>query len=216
MSLLVDSRYRFKAPAHRALSIIDLAVISLAFVFVSADLGQAQTAPRHADQGQVSKGSQHANQGQVRKGSHRADQDQVRKGSHRADQGQVRKGSRRAAQRDARNGRNGISPRVSTQGSPNQYDGSWTVSVQGGAGICQGHSLTYAVQIRNGQIFYGGGDGSVSGRVSPSGAAFVRVVSGDRSGTGSGRMSSRASGSGTFQGQAGGSPCSGSWRAGRA
>jgi hypothetical protein len=204
MSLLVDLRYPFNAAAHRVLSIIDLAVISLAFVFVSADLGHAQTAPRRADQSQVSKGSQHANQGQVRKGSHRADQDQVRKGS------------RRAAQRDARNARNRTSPRTSTQGSPNPYDGSWSVTVQGGAGICQGHSLTYAVQIRNGQIFYGGGDGSVSGRVSPSGAAFVRVVSGDRSGTGSGRMSSRASGSGTFQGQAGGSPCSGTWRAGRA
>jgi hypothetical protein len=55
----------------------------------------------------------------------------------------------------------------------------------------------------------------VSGRVSPSGAAFVRLVSGDRSGNASGRLSG-SSGGGSFQGQMNGGPCSGSWRAGRA
>lgn len=145
--------------------------------------------------------------GHAQSSSRGAEQGQVKKASPNANKGsQVASKSRKAKRRLAKR-----------PGAPanNQFDGSWTVSLHGGAGECRGHSLTYGVQIRNGNIGYAGGDASVTGRVTASGGVSVRVVSGDRMGTASGRLS-RSSGGGTFQGQVGGSPCSGNWSAGRA
>jgi hypothetical protein len=94
------------------------------------------------------------------------------------------------------------------------FDGSWTVSVQGRSGSCAGANTSYNLQIVNNNVRYYGGDAQVSGRVSPGGAVFVRVVSGDRSASGSGRLRGNI-GSGTFRGYAQGGPCAGSWTAQR-
>jgi hypothetical protein len=145
-----------------------------------------------------------ANGGQAQTALGRADQDKVLLRGHDLDQAYARQG--RAARRAKK--------RHPAQVGRNAFDGSWTVSLRGTAGLCAGHSLTYVVQVRNGHISYRGGDAAVSGSVSPSGGTFVRIVSGDRSGTASGRLSGR-SGGGSFQGQAGGSQCSGSWGAHR-
>jgi hypothetical protein len=157
--------------ARLLLSTIVLAAISLAFVFASADPGQAKTDPN--DQPQVHKKSHHV-----------AD---TRKGKHAHKPGAV----------------------------PSPYDGGWTVSLSGTTGECQGHSLTYMIQVRNGRVSYGGGDASLSGRISPNGATSIRVSSGDRIGNASGHVS-RSSGGGSFEGQVSGKPCSGSWKAAHA
>jgi hypothetical protein len=180
--------------AYRVLSTTAVAAISLGFVFIFADLAQAQT------------GSQRGDQGQVRKGTQRTDQGQVRKSAQRATQGkQVRKGTQNKTRTAAK---------APAQASTNDHDGSWSVSLRGASGACAGHSLSYAVQVRNGNISYSGGDGSASGRVSPSGGVSFHVVSGDRTANGSGRVS-RTSGGGSWQGQAGGTTCTGSWGASR-
>jgi len=90
------------------------------------------------------------------------------------------------------------------------YDGSWSVSVQGRSGSCAGAATSYNLQIVNNSVRYYGGDAQVSGRVSRGGAVFVRVVSGDRSASGSGRLRGN-SGSGTFRGYAQGGACAGTW-----
>jgi hypothetical protein len=170
------------------------ATISLGFVFIFPDLGQAQTPSQRGDQGQVHKGTQRTDQGQSRKSVQRATQGK-----------QVRKG----AQNKSR-----TATRVPAQAGANNYDGSWSVSFRGGSGACAGHAMSYAVQIRNGNISYGGGDGSGSGHVNPGGALSFHVVSGDRSANGSGHISG-SSGGGSWRGQAGGAPCAGSWVASR-
>src|SRR5689334_16273692 len=93
-------------------------------------------------------------------------------------------------------------------------DGSWNVVVSGQSGACQGGSYQYAIQIANGIIHYPGTDARITGRVSPKGAVFVRVSTGDRSAIGSGRMS-RNVGSGSFRGQSSSGSCAGVWRAQR-
>jgi len=90
------------------------------------------------------------------------------------------------------------------------YDGSWTVSVSGRSGTCAGVNTSYNLQIINNSVHYYGGDARVSGRVSPGGAVYVRVVSGDRSAAGSGRLRGNT-GSGTFRGYAQGGACAGTW-----
>ena len=90
------------------------------------------------------------------------------------------------------------------------YDGSWTVSVSGRSGTCAGANTSYNLQIINNSVHYYGGDAQVSGRVSRGGAVYVRVVSGDRSAAGSGRLRGNT-GSGTFRGYAQGGACAGTW-----
>lgn len=90
------------------------------------------------------------------------------------------------------------------------YDGSWSVSVQGRSGSCAGANASYNLQIINSVVHYYGGDARVSGRVNRGGGVFVRVVSGDRSANGSGRLRGNT-GSGTFRGYAQGGACSGTW-----
>jgi len=90
------------------------------------------------------------------------------------------------------------------------YDGAWTVSVAGRSGSCAGANTAYNLQIVNNNVRYYGGDAQVSGRVGAGGGVVVRVVSGDRSAVGSGRLRGNV-GSGTFRGHAQGGPCAGTW-----
>jgi hypothetical protein len=90
------------------------------------------------------------------------------------------------------------------------YDGSWNVAVYGQSGSCQGGVYQFSVQIVNGSISYVGGDASVSGRVSSSGAVSVSIVTSDRSAIGSGRLS-RHNGSGTYRGRSSTGLCAGTW-----
>ena len=94
------------------------------------------------------------------------------------------------------------------------FDGSWSVTVTGRSGSCAGNSLSYGLQIRNGNIYYSGGDARVSGHVSPKGAVYVHVSSANGSGSGSGRLS-RSSGGGHFRGTTSNGPCAGTWFAQR-
>jgi hypothetical protein len=90
------------------------------------------------------------------------------------------------------------------------YDGNWSVAVYGQSGSCQGGSYQFPVQIVNGNIHHVGGDASVSGRVSSSGAVAVRIATSERSAIGAGRLS-RSYGSGTFRGRSSAGLCSGTW-----
>jgi len=124
---------------------------------------------------------------------------------YHAYQHQGRKGSRHAA--STRKG----APNA-PKGNATAHDGSWSVSIYAS---CEGRaspSLGFTVHVRNGNISYSGGDASVSGRVSPNGATFAHVSSGDRQANASGHLST-SSGGGAFRGQAAGSPCTGTWRA---
>jgi hypothetical protein len=185
--------------AYRVLSAA-VAAVSLGIGFTCPDLGQAQTASQRGDQSQTHKGSPRPDQGQARKSAQRATQGK-----------QVRKGT----QKDRNKTAGKVPPsKAPAQAAANAFDGSWSVSLRGASGACAGHSMSYSAQIRGGNISYSGGDASASGHVTPSGAVSFHVVSGDRSANGSGRIS-RTSGGGSFQGQAGGTPCSGSWSASR-
>jgi hypothetical protein len=90
------------------------------------------------------------------------------------------------------------------------FDGSWSVTVSGQSGSCAGGSYNYALQIRNGNVYYNGGDARVSGHVNPNGAVYVHVSSSNGSGVGSGRLS-RSSGGGYFRGSTQNGPCAGTW-----
>jgi hypothetical protein len=90
------------------------------------------------------------------------------------------------------------------------YDGAWAVELTGRTEGCMG-TARYTLTISNGRISYGGGDASVSGRVSPNGMVAVRIItSSGQSGVGSGRLS-RSYGSGTFRGHSSSGLCAGSW-----
>ena len=90
------------------------------------------------------------------------------------------------------------------------YDGSWSVSVSGRSGACAGGNYAYNVQIVNGSVRYYGGDAQISGRVSPNGAVFVRVVSANGNAAGSGRLRSNTGG-GSFRGHSSQGACAGTW-----
>lgn len=92
------------------------------------------------------------------------------------------------------------------------YDGSWSVLIRTHRGPCD-PSYRYGVFISNG-IVSGGGGGSVSGRVSNSGAVSVCVSSGAGRACGGGRLRGN-SGGGSWSGNGGQGACSGSWSASR-
>jgi hypothetical protein len=182
--------------AHRVLSTAAAAAISLGFVFVCPDLGQAQT------------GSQRGDQSQTHKGSPRPDQGQARKSAQRATQGkQVRKGTQYNQKE-----RNRTASKAPAQAGATDHDGTWSVSVHGSSGACAGHAMSYSVQVRGGSI--SGADGAASGHVTPGGAVSFHVAAGDRTANGSGHLS-RTSGGGSWQGQGSGVTCAGSWGATR-
>jgi len=66
-----------------------------------------------------------------------------------------------------------------------KFDGNWSLVVYTRSGPCDA-SYRFAGQIVNGAVVYGGGGVQVYGRVSPNGAAHLRVSSGSAYAVGSG------------------------------
>jgi hypothetical protein len=90
------------------------------------------------------------------------------------------------------------------------FDGEWSVVIITRKGDCEG-SVRYPIRIANGFLHNAGfAPVDISGRVGGSGAITVRVAFGDKSASGSGRLSG-ASGSGSWSGGA----CRGVWTAER-
>jgi hypothetical protein len=94
-----------------------------------------------------------------------------------------------------------------------KFDGNWSVVVVTRSGPCDA-SYRFSGQIVNGAIVYSGGSINLFGRVRPSGAAYLRVSSGEGFATASGHLSA-TNGSGTWYGSSSGSRCSGTWSAAR-
>jgi hypothetical protein len=91
-----------------------------------------------------------------------------------------------------------------------RYDGMWSVSIVTEKGDCD-RGYRYPVRISHGVLANGGSDPfDITGKVAASGAIIVTVSHGDRSATGTGRLSGN-SGEGLWQGGA----CSGTWTAER-
>jgi len=95
------------------------------------------------------------------------------------------------------------------------FDGPWSVTVVTRSGQCEG-SYRYGVLISGGRVSYlGGGGVAVSGRVSPSGAVSVSVAASGNRAHGTGRLSARGTGGGTWRGSGPSGACAGSWSASR-
>lgn len=93
------------------------------------------------------------------------------------------------------------------------YDGEWSVTIVTQQGSCD-RAYRYGVQIVDGNIVYGGGGISLSGRVSRTGSVRVAVAGGDQRANGSGRLA-RNRGGGNWNGASSSSRCSGYWTAER-
>ena len=93
--------------------------------------------------------------------------------------------------------------------TPN-YDGLWSVTIMTQKGNCDA-SYRYPVRISNGAVQNDGPSLiNVSGKVGGNGAVTVLVSAGDKSATGTGRLSGKAGG-----GQWSGAGCGGHWEAER-
>jgi hypothetical protein len=92
------------------------------------------------------------------------------------------------------------------------YDGHWSVLIVTQKGTCD-RAYRYPVKIDNGSVGYAGESSfNVSGKVGPNGTVTVTVSRGDKSATGTGRMSA-TDGSGIWTAATG--ECSGTWTAER-
>jgi len=92
------------------------------------------------------------------------------------------------------------------------YDGQWSVLIVTQKGTCD-RAYRYPVKIDNGAVGYAGSASfNVTGKVGQNGAVTVTVSRGDKSATGTGRMSS-TDGSGIWTAASG--ECSGTWTAER-
>jgi hypothetical protein len=92
------------------------------------------------------------------------------------------------------------------------YDGHWSVLIVTQKGTCD-RAYRYPVKIDNGSVGYAGSASfNVSGKVGQNGAVTVTVSRGDKSATGTGRMSA-TDGSGIWTAATG--ECSGTWTAER-
>jgi len=92
------------------------------------------------------------------------------------------------------------------------YDGQWSVLIVTQKGTCD-RAYRYPVKIDNGAVGYAGtASFNVTGKVGQNGAVTVTVSRGDKSATGTGRMSA-TDGSGIWQAASG--ECSGTWTAER-
>jgi hypothetical protein len=103
-------------------------------------------------------------------------------------------------------------PAFTSASAATAYDGSWSLSITTQRGACE--TYNFPVNITNGQVSFPGlvrANGRVTGR----GAVRVNVAAGDKSASGSGRLSV-GSGSGRWSGRSGTSRCSGTWTAQRA
>ena len=92
------------------------------------------------------------------------------------------------------------------------FDGSWSVSVGTTAGPCDS-SFRFPLQIARGRVFSQDISG-VAGRVDRKGGILVSIRQGDRSATGSGRLSGNA-GAGRWNGRSASGRCIGLWQATR-
>jgi hypothetical protein len=91
------------------------------------------------------------------------------------------------------------------------YDGQWSVMILTQKGDCDA-SYRYPVRIANGAVVNDGPSLiSVSGKVERNGAIIVLVSAGDKSATGSGRLTAGGMGSGKWSGGS----CAGTWQAER-
>jgi hypothetical protein len=92
------------------------------------------------------------------------------------------------------------------------YDGHWSVLIVTQKGTCD-RAYRYPVKIDNGTVGYAGeASFNVTGKVGNNGAVTVTVSRGDKSATGTGRMSA-TDGSGIWTAASG--ECSGTWTAER-
>ena len=92
------------------------------------------------------------------------------------------------------------------------YDGHWSVLIVTQKGTCD-RAYRYPVKIDNGAVGYAGtASFNVTGKVGQNGAVVVTVSRGDKSATGTGRMSA-TDGSGIWTAASG--ECSGTWTAER-
>jgi hypothetical protein len=92
------------------------------------------------------------------------------------------------------------------------YDGHWSVLIVTQKGTCD-RAYRYPVKIDNGTVGYAGEAAfNVTGKVGANGAVIVTVSRGDKSATGTGRMSA-TDGSGIWSAASG--ECSGTWTAER-
>jgi spore coat protein U-like protein len=90
------------------------------------------------------------------------------------------------------------------------YDGLWSVVIVTEKGDCD-RAYRYPIRISNGALANAGDTNfNISGKVVGNGAITVTVSHGDKSATGSGRLS-RTDGAGSWRGGA----CAGSWSAER-
>jgi hypothetical protein len=92
------------------------------------------------------------------------------------------------------------------------YDGRWSLSIVTQRGTCD--TYNFPVDITNSNVSFPGLV-RANGRVQKNGAVFVTVAAGDKSASGSGRLS-LGSGSGRWSGHSGNARCSGTWTASRA
>lgn len=92
------------------------------------------------------------------------------------------------------------------------FDGGWSVLIVTEKGTCD-RAYRYPVRIENGTVGYAGSASfNVTGKVGANGALTVTVSRGDKSATGTGRISSN-DGAGTWTAASG--ECSGTWTAER-
>jgi hypothetical protein len=95
------------------------------------------------------------------------------------------------------------------------FDGPWSVTVVTRSGTCEG-SYRYGVLVSGGRVSYlGGGGVAVSGRVTSSGAVSVSVAASGNRAHGTGRLSARGTGGGTWRGSGPSGACAGVWSASR-
>ena len=91
------------------------------------------------------------------------------------------------------------------------YDGAWTVTLVGDQGGCIS-SFYFSIHVINGRLAASGGGFALVGRVSPKGAVWANVGSGDASARAYGRLS-RSVGGGRWVSPSRG--CVGRWSARR-
>lgn len=90
------------------------------------------------------------------------------------------------------------------------FDGVWSVVIVTERGTCD-RAYRYPIRIANGAVLNeGSSPATISGKVATNGAVTVTVSAGNKSATGSGRLSGTA-GTGSWRG----GECAGSWEAER-
>jgi hypothetical protein len=103
-------------------------------------------------------------------------------------------------------------PAFGSANAASAYDGRWSLSIVTQRGACE--TYNFPVDISNGNVSFPGLV-RANGRVARNGAVRVNVAAGDKSASGSGRLSV-GSGSGRWSGRSGTARCSGMWTAQRA